>query len=159
MMMGTMADSMLCRTCGLPATHVHFIPWVEQPERIELACATHEPGGEWYTLAELAAGPAGWLRTLERSGSSPPHALVAWLSAQAAADETPAGANRSEPPAVSDSTLLLSRTQAAKLLSISADSFDQHVRHKIKTVMIGDRPMFERADVLRFSQSGAKSLS
>ena len=77
--------SLLCRTCGRLATHAHFIPWIEEPERVELACEVHEHGGddgEWYTLLELAAAPVGFAKIAARSTSPPPRALMAWLEAQ-----------------------------------------------------------------------------
>ncbi len=81
----TSYQSLLCRTCGRLATHAHFIPWIEEPERVELACEVHEPGGddgEWFTLLELAAEPVGFAKVAARSASPPPTALTAWLDAQ-----------------------------------------------------------------------------
>src|SRR4051794_15461966 len=72
-----------CRTCGRPATHVHFIPWIEEAERVELACPDHDPGDEWFTLDELEAGASGYLRALSRAGTVP-ESLVAWLTEKAA---------------------------------------------------------------------------
>jgi excisionase family DNA binding protein len=77
--------SLLCQTCGKLATHAHFIPWIEEPERVELACEVHEPGGddgEWYTLLELAAEPVGFAKIAARSVTPPPTALMAWLDEQ-----------------------------------------------------------------------------
>lgn len=93
-----MAPSLLCRTCGQPATHVHFIPWPEEPERVELACADHDPGDEWFTLDELASGPAGWLRTCQRSATPAPEALTAWLGSLTGQNK-PSEAPTAQPPA------------------------------------------------------------
>jgi excisionase family DNA binding protein len=74
--------SLLCPTCGERASHVHFLPWIEQPERIELACARHEPAdeNEWFTLAEIEAEPTSFLGALERCTSLSPDALKQWLT-------------------------------------------------------------------------------
>jgi hypothetical protein len=79
----SMTPSLTCRTCGAPAVHVHFIPWIEQPDRVELACADHTPkgdDGDWFTLDELTAEPVAYMRSVGRSASPAPKALTAWLT-------------------------------------------------------------------------------
>lgn len=93
-----LTPSLLCRTCGKPATHVHFIPWIEEPARVELACEKHEPGGddsEWYRLDEVAAEP-GFLAAVKRAPASPP-ALVSWLEGHKPEAAAPAPVDAAEP--------------------------------------------------------------
>ncbi len=85
-----MPANLLCRNCGKPATHAHFIPWREEPDRVELACDSHDPGDEWYTLDELTTAPAIWLQAAQRSVSPAPQALIAWLESLTA-EPKPAG--------------------------------------------------------------------
>jgi hypothetical protein len=95
-----LTTSLLCGTCGKPASHVHFIPWIEQPARVELACEQHEPGGdegEWYTLDEVAGEP-GFRLAVERATAAP-DALRAWLAANDAPAEPPSSPLSSEPGA------------------------------------------------------------
>ncbi len=38
-------------------TTVHWLPWCVDAERVELACAEHDPGGYWLTLTDLTEHP------------------------------------------------------------------------------------------------------
>jgi hypothetical protein len=42
-----------CDECGALAKTIHVLPSGERPERIALACASHDPGGEWWDLTDL----------------------------------------------------------------------------------------------------------
>lgn len=146
-------ESLLCRRCGEPATHAHFVPWLEEPERVELACARHEPGGdsgEWYTLDELAANQSGFLAAVKRAHTAPPE-LTSWLEGQ-----------KSKPPKQEPFVIgereLVSRQEAADMLSVSVDAFDKHVRHHVKAKKIGDRTMYSVEALKAYAASGAKPL-
>jgi len=93
--------SLTCRWCGQLATHVHFVPWIEEPDRIELVCDRCDrdnDDAEWFTLHELAAAPAAWLRTLDRPYAPAPPGLKRWLTDRVPA-RTPATPAASEPAA------------------------------------------------------------
>lgn len=53
---------------------------------------------------------------------------------------------------------LVSREEAAALLSVSVDTFDRHVRHKVKAKMVGNRPMYSVEELRAYAASGAKQL-
>jgi hypothetical protein len=49
----SLRGTIACDECGAPAQTLHVLPSGEQPERLALACANHDPGGEWWDLTEL----------------------------------------------------------------------------------------------------------
>lgn len=113
--------ALLCRACGEPATHAHFIPWIEEPERVELACAIHEPGGydgEWYTLHELAADAEGFLRICARSATLAPAPLVTWLRDRAG----------HVPPAPPNTDAPLTVKEAAKAERVSEKTISRMIK-------------------------------
>ena len=146
-MMAELTASLLCRTCGAPATHAHFIPWIEQPDRVELACAVHEPGGddgEWYTLLELEQGAAGFLRILDRSATPAPAELRRWLEAQLG--ESPADDAASPPP--SPDRGWLAAEEVADQVALSPKTVrDKARRGELEGTKVGSRWRFTQAAV------------
>lgn len=109
-----MTPSLTCRWCGQLATHVHFIPWIEEPRQIDLACDRcdrNNPDAEWYTLRELAARPKSWAGLLDRPGAPAPPGLKRWL-----ADLLPAPP---APPAAAPAAAWLTPEQVAAHVGVS----------------------------------------
>ena len=46
-------DQLVCDECGARAQTIHVLPSGDRPERLALACASHDPGGEWWDLTDL----------------------------------------------------------------------------------------------------------
>jgi hypothetical protein len=42
--------SVPCDRCGQPATTAHFVPWVNDAERVEFACPDCDPDGYWFEV-------------------------------------------------------------------------------------------------------------
>jgi hypothetical protein len=57
-----MADDLRCDHCGVPATCVHILPWVDgDTERVELTGECNcDPGGYWFPITEWTEGQPDW---------------------------------------------------------------------------------------------------
>lgn len=152
--MAELTAALLCRTCGAPATHAHFIPWIEEPDRVELACAIHEPGGddgEWYTLLELEQGAAGFLRILDRSVAPAPEELRRWLEAQSV--EPPQQRPGSTPPPPERGWLDVA--EVADQVALSPKTIrDKARRRELEGTKVGSRWRFAQDAVDAWVASG-----
>ncbi len=154
-MMAELNASLLCRTCGAPATHAHFIPWIEEPDRVELACEVHEPGGddgEWYTLSELAQSASGWLRALDRSATPAPDELRRWLEAQL--EDAPPHPPTDDAPSSEDRTWL-DPEQVAAQVDLAPKTIREKARDgELEGNKVGGRWRFTQAAVDAWVTSG-----
>jgi hypothetical protein len=65
--------------CHRVADSIHFLLWVVDVERIEAACAKHDPGGYWIKTAELFSQPFQILGHLAGKRGGAAKALLEWL--------------------------------------------------------------------------------
>lgn len=76
-----------CRTCGEPATYLHFVPTPSPQAHIEEACDECDPSYYAIRLTDLETRPDFWLQHLRRSKRlGVAEMLMAWIVAHAGSD-------------------------------------------------------------------------
>src|SRR5436190_11877712 len=63
-----------------------------------------------------------------------------------------------DPEPLSQERGLLDRTGAASYLGVSLDAFDAHIKPNVRVRMVGSKPMFTRAALDDYAESGAAEL-